>query len=176
MRTAAVTLVCLLLLSLSRRCLAEGVPQSPPPPDPRQQYALRDKSPALALTLELICPLAGAGVLYARDTDKALVLGGLSILALGAGAGSAYALLHFGNQHPTGTDRVILDVEQGAAVTVLVGAVVSYLILRISGLVLAPRAVAAFNADLQQQLGIPPAEPVLPAHALAPGVNLKLRF
>jgi predicted nucleic acid-binding protein len=115
-------------------------------------------------------------VLYAGDTDKALVLGGLSLLAIGAGVGSGFALVYLGNQHPSGAERVLLDTEQGTAVGVLVVAAVSYVILRVSGLVLAPRTVAAFNAELQERLGIPPAEPVLPTHALAPGLNLKLRF
>ena len=157
-RTVALTLACLLVSSVSpgvsRSCRAEE--SGAPGPDPAQQYRAQSKSGALAMTLEALCPLAGAGVLYGGDTEKAVVLGGLSAVAIGAGAGAIFALVHLGGQHPGGTERVLLDVEQGSAAALLAGAVVSYAILRISGLVLARRTVASFNAALQEQLGIPP--------------------
>ena len=46
----------------------------------------------------------------------------------------------------------------------------------ISGLVLAPQATAEFNDKLRQGLGLPPPEPVVPFHALAPGPMFTLRF
>jgi hypothetical protein len=71
---------------------------------------------------------------------------------------------------------VLVDAEQSGTVLVLVGAVVSYAVLRVSGLALAPEAVRGFNAELQQRLGVPPDEPVVPFHALEPGVRLTLHF
>ena len=49
-------------------------------------------------------------------------------------------------------------------------------IARISGLALASEATAAFNDSLRQDLGLPPPEPVVPFHALAPGPMFTLRF
>jgi hypothetical protein len=42
--------------------------------------------------------------------------------------------------------------------------------------VLAPEATAIFNDNLRQGLGLPPPEPVVPFHALAPGPMLTVRF
>ena len=43
-------------------------------------------------------------------------------------------------------------------------------------LVLAPEATEAFNENLRQGLGVPPPEPVIPFHALAPGPMVSVRF
>jgi hypothetical protein len=57
----------------------------------------------------------------------------------------------------------------------VVGGVI-YLLTRISGLSFAPDAVTAFNLDLQQRLGVPPTEPLVPFHAQATGATLVWRF
>ena len=163
-RTVAFVLACLLLGSRSSAQSA---------PTPQEQYTQQQKSPALALTLEALCPIAGAGALYAKDTDRAVVLGILSVVALGTAAGSAFALLHFDDQRSSGADRAINDVERYGALTLLISAVVSYAVLRISGLVLAPQAVSSFNLKLHDELGVPPEAPF---HAHASGVDLMLRF
>ena len=150
MRTVAFVLGCLLLGS---RSFAQGLST------PQERYEHEKKSPALALTLEALCPVAGAGALYAKDTDKAAVLGILSVVALGAAAGSTFALLHLGHQSSSGADRAIADLEHYGAVTILITAAVSYVVLRISGLVLAPQAVSSFNLDLHDRLGVPPEAP-----------------
>src|ERR1700709_2168139 len=52
-------------------------------------YAHDRKSPALAVTLETLCPIAGAGSLYVgREGDKAGFLAVMSGVAGGGGAGS----------------------------------------------------------------------------------------
>ena len=141
-----------------------------------QSYAAQKKSVALAVTLEALSPIAGMGAFYAHDTDRATVLAIVSVVAAGAGVGSAFWLIHLDGQHPTGFDQVVQDSEQGTAITVLVTAAIVYLVARISGLALASEATAAFNDTVRQDLGLPPAEPVVPFHALAPGPMFTLRF
>jgi hypothetical protein len=169
-----VTLVCLLELTSVARA------QTAPEPTPgqaaaAQAYAEQKKSVALAMTLEALSPIAGVGGFYAHDTDRATFLAILSGVAAGAGVGAAFWLIHLDGQHPTGVDRAFQDAEQGTAITVLATAAIVYLVARISGLMAAPQATAAFNENLRQGLGVTP-EPVVPFHALAPGPMFTLRF
>ena len=164
MRTLAVVLCCLLLASPSRAQSA---------PTPQERYEQEKKSAALALTLEALCPLAGAGALYAHDTDRAAVLGILSGVALGAAAGSGLWLVHLDNERGSGVDRAFEDTERVGAVTLLIAAAVSYVVLRISGLALAPEALSSYNLKLRDQLGVPP-ETMF--HSLASGGTLTLPF
>jgi hypothetical protein len=138
-------------------------------------YAEQKKSVALAVTLEALSPIAGVGGFYAHDTDRATFLAIMSGIAAGAGVGSAFWLIHLDGQHPTGVDRVFQDAEQGTAIAVLATAAVVYLVARVSGLMAAPEATAAFNENLRQGLGVAP-EPVVPFHALAPGPMFSVRF
>ena len=128
------------------------------------------------MTLEALSPIAGMGAFYAHDTDRATLLAIVSVVAAGAGVGSAFWLIHLDGQHPTGVDRAFQDAEQGTAITVLVTAAIVYVVARISGLALASEATAEFNDNLRQGLGLPPPEPVVPFHALAPGPMFTLRF
>jgi len=171
-----VTLACLLeLTSVARAQTAPDL--TPGQAAAAQAYADQKKSVALAVTLEALSPIAGIGGFYAHDTDRATFLAIMSGLAAGAGVGSAFWLIHLDGQHPTGvTDRVFQDAEQGAAITVLATAAIVYLVARISGLMAAPEATAAFNENLRQGLGAPPPEPMIPFHALAPGSMFTLRF
>jgi hypothetical protein len=161
---AAAALLCLLLVSGS--AAADGIPT------PQQLYDRQKKSVALGVTLEALCPIAGAGALYAGDDDKATVLGILSAAGAGATVGSGLYLLHLSHQNSSGADHVVADLESGTAWTVFVAAGALYLITRISGLALAPDAVEAFNLDLQQRIGVPSAEPRVPFHAQASGLTL----
>jgi hypothetical protein len=162
------TLACLL-------GLASAVQAQTAPGSAAQAYADQKKSVALAVTLEALSPIAGVGGYYAHDPDRATFVAVMSGVAAGAGVGSAFWLIHLDGQHPTGADRVVQDVEQGAAIAVLATAAVVYVVARISGLILAPEATAAFNEELRQGLGVPP-EPVVPSHALAPGPMFTVRF
>jgi hypothetical protein len=167
----------LLGLSASARAQTAPAPGAQTAPfSAAQRYEAQKKSTALAVTLEALSPIAGVGAFYAQDTDRGTLLAILSAVAAGAGVGSAFWLVHLDGQHPTGGDRVYQDVEQGMAISVLATAAVVYVVARISGLVLAPEATAAFNEDLRQRLGVPPAEPLVPSHALAPGLMLTVRF
>ena len=94
----------------------------------------------------------------------------------GAGVGAAFWLIHLEGQHPTGADRVIQDVEQGTAISLLTTAAIVYLVARISGLSLAPEVTEEFNENLREGLGVPPPEPLIPYHALAPGPMFSFRF
>jgi hypothetical protein len=163
-----VTLFCLLFAS--PKSFAEGNPR------PEALYQQQKKSAALALTLEALCPIAGAGAFYAGDSDKATLLAVLSAVSAGATVGSAFYLVHLSHQSPSGAERVLSDVEGGTAWTVLVVGGIIYILTRISGLSLAPDSVELFNLDLQQRLGVPPAEPLVPFHALATGLSLIWRF
>jgi hypothetical protein len=165
-------LACLLALSSSAR--AQTGPAAPAAPE--QAYAAQNKSAALAITLEALSPIAGAGAFYAHDPDDGLALAITSAVAAGAGVGAVFWLIHLDHQQEAGFNRAVQDVEQGAAISLLATAAVVYVITRISGLALAPQATDRFNADLRQGLGLPPPEPVVPAHALAPGVMLGGRF
>lgn len=136
------------------------VPPSPVPPSQpspaRLRYEQERKSPGLALTLEALCPIAGAGTFYTgTEGDKAGFLAGLSAVAAGAGVGSVLWLVHLDGQHASGGSRAVLDVDQGAAISVLVTAGLVYLLARASGLSLASEATDAFNLDLQRRLALP---------------------
>jgi hypothetical protein len=167
-RTFAAALLCLLLAARPAR--ADGIPT------PEALYQQQKKSVALAVTLEALCPIAGAGAFYADQGDKATVLALMSGLSGGAAVGSLLYLIHLSHQNPSGVDHVFSDVESGTAWTVLVVGGVIYLLTRISGLSFAPDAVAGFNLDLQQRLGVPPTEPLVPFHAQATGATLIWRF
>jgi hypothetical protein len=173
-RTLAL-LLCLLFVS--KRCAAQGAPAAPADEQKEKQYQQQKKSGALAVTLEALCPIAGLGVAYAGDPSKALVLAILSAVTGGAATGAAFELIHLNGQHPTGGDRAVLDVEQGASWTVLVIAGVVYVVSRISGLTLAPETTEAFNLDLRGRLGLPSNDRWdTPPQALAPGPMLTFRF
>ena len=165
-----VTLVCLLELA----SVAEA--QTGSASAATETYAARKKSVALAVTLEALSPVAGMGAFYAHDTDRATLLAIVSVVAAGAGVGSALWLIHLDGQHPTGVDRAFQDAEQGTAITVLVTAAIVYVVARISGLALASEATGDFNDNLRQDLGLPPPDSVVPFHALAPGPMFTVRF
>ncbi len=168
LRLLAATLIALLLAAPARA-------ESPPPT--AEQFEHEKKSVALAVTMEAISPIAGVGGFYAGDSDHATVLAVVSGAALVVGAGSLLWLLHLEDQHAGGGfDRVELDAEQGSAISLLVVAGVAYLMARISGLALAPDATHAYNDELRARLGLPPPEPVIPFHALAPVPTLTFRF
>ncbi len=152
--------------------------QTPPaaPASAAQAYAAEQKSVALAVMLEALSPIAGMGAFYAHDTGRATVLAIVSAVAAGAGVGAAFWLIHLDGQHATGADHVFQDAEQGTAISILATAAIVYLVARISGLALAPEVTAEFNDNLRQGLGLPPPEPVVPFHALAPGPMFTLRF
>ena len=143
---------------------------------PAALYQQQKKSVTLAVTLEVLCPIAGAGAFYAGESDKATALAVLSAVNAGAAVGSAFYLIHLSHQHPGGAEHLLSDVESGSAWTVLVASSAIYLLTRISGLALAPDAVASFNGELQQRLGVPPSEPVVPIHARATGLSFSWRF
>jgi hypothetical protein len=164
-----VTLACLLGLASAARGQTAAAPAA-------QTYEAQKKSVALAVTLEALSPIAGLGGFYAHDPDRATVLAVLSAVAAGAGVGSVFWLVHLDGQHAAGADRVFQDVEQGAAISILATAAIVYVVARVSGLQLAPEATDAFNQDLRHGLGLPPAEPVVPFHALAPGAMFTGRF
>jgi hypothetical protein len=140
-----------------------------------QAYAVQKKSVALAVTLEALSPIAGAGAFYAHDSDRGLTLAITSALAAGAGVGAVFWLIHLSHQQESGFNRTVQDLEQGTAISLLATAAIVYLVARVSGLVLAPEATDAFNDKLRGDLGVPP-EPVVPFHALGPGPMLSLRF
>jgi hypothetical protein len=170
-RTFAAALLCLLCPILAAPpALADGIPT------PEALYQQQKKSMALAVTLEALCPIAGAGALYADEGDKATVLALVSGLSGGAAAGSLLYLIHLSHQSPSGVDHVFSDVESGTAWTVLVVGGVVYLLARASGLSYAPDAVEAFNTQLQQRIGVPPPEPLVPFHAQVTGATLVWRF
>ena len=162
--------IAALLLGLAGRAQAQAAPTA------ADRYEAQRKSTALAVTLEALSPIAGAGAFYAHDSDRGLTLSITSALAIGAGVGSAFWLLHLQHQQESGFDRTVQDFEQGTAISILVTAGIVYLVARVSGLVLAPEATAAFNEDLRSGLGLPPTEPVVPFHARGPGPMLGVAF
>jgi hypothetical protein len=168
MRTFAATLLGLLLAA--QPVLAQAIPT------PEALYQKQKKSVALGVTLEAICPIAGIGAFYAGDSDKGTFLAILSGLTGGAAVGAAFYLIHLSHENAGGVDRVVNDAETGAAWTVLVVGGVVYLLARASGLSYAPDAVTAFNTDLQQRIGVPPPEPLVPFHAQVTGATLVWRF
>jgi hypothetical protein len=153
-----ITAVLLVILAAGPAS-AQGAPPPIPSLQPlsaQQQYERGRKSPALALTLEALCPIAGAGTLYTgTEGDKAGFLAVLSAISAGAGVGSVLWLIHLDGEHATGASRAALDVEQGAAISVLVTAGLVYILARASGLSLASESTDAFNQDLQRRLLIP---------------------
>ncbi|HLK90444.1 MAG TPA: hypothetical protein VKZ18_11150 [Polyangia bacterium] len=169
-------LACLLALSSVARAQEAPAASAPPPLPAQQAYDAQRKSTALAVTLEALSPVAGVGAFYARDADAGLALAITSAVAAGAGVGAVFWLIHLDHQQESGVNRAFQDLEQGAAISLLATAAVVYVLSRVSGLVLAPQATHRFNADLRQGLGLPPPEPVVPFHALAPGPTLTLRF
>jgi hypothetical protein len=169
-RGLAATLSVCLAIALARPARAE------PPADAVAQFERQKKSVGLAVTLEAISPVAGIGGFYAGDSEHATVLAVVSGTALVVGAGSLLWLLHLEDQHASGFGRVELDAEQGSAISLLVVAGVAYLMARVSGLALAPDATHAYNDELRARLGLPPPEPVIPFHALAPVPTLTFRF
>lgn len=142
---------------------APAVSVSPPAVSPAAvpspallRYAHERKSPGLALTLEALCPIAGAGSLYTgTEGDKAGFLAILSTLGAGAAVGSVLWLIHLDGEHTSGVSRAALDLEQSAAISVLATAGVVYLLARVSGLALASESTDAFNLDLQRRLAAP---------------------
>ena len=134
-------------------------PRPAPTSSPRTlqlQYDRARKSPGLALTLETLCPIAGAGTLYVgRDGDKAGFLAVLSGLSGAVAAGSVLWLLHLNNEHTSGASRVENDVYQGAAITALVTSGIIYLLARASGISLASQSVDTYNEELRQRLAAP---------------------
>ncbi len=168
MRTLGAALLCLLLVA--RTSLADGIPSA------AEAYQQQKKSVALAVTLEAICPIAGVGAFYAGEDDKGTVLALVSGLSGGVAVGSLLFLIHESHQNPSGVDHVFSDVETGTAWTVLVVGGIIYLVTRISGPSFAPDAVSAFNLDLQQRLGVPGTEPLVPFHAQVTGASLTWRF
>ena len=168
MRILAPMLACLLVAGAAR---AET-----PPPGAEERFERGKKSVGLAVTLEAISPIAGMGCFYGGESDKATVLALVSAGAIGAGVGGAFWFLHLQGENSSGLGGVELNVERGAAISLLVGAAVTYLITRISGLSLAPDATRAFNEDLRHQLGLPPSELTIPFHAATPLGTAAFRF
>jgi len=162
--------LCLTAIAIAAPARAEALPAA------AAQFEHQKKSVALAVTLEAISPVAGVGGFYAGDSEHATVLAIVSGTALVVGAGSLLWLLHLEDQQASGFGRVELDAEQGSAISLLVVASVAYLMARVSGLALAPDATHAYNDELRARLGLPPPEPVIPFHALAPVPTLTLRF
>ena len=156
---AVVTAVLLVMLAVGPASAQTAPPPAVPSLQPlsaQQQYERGRKSPALALTLEALCPIAGAGTLYTgTEGDKAGFLAVLSAISAGAGVGSVLWLIHLDGEHATGASRAALDVEQGAAISVLVTAGLVYILARASGLSLASQSTDAFNQDLQRRLLVP---------------------
>ena len=131
-------------------------PSEPPPSPAEQRYARERKSPGLALTLEALSPVAGAGSLYAgTEGDRAAFLAVLSALAAGAAVGGVFWLVHLDGERASGFSRAALDLEQGGAISLLVTAGLVYLLARASGLSLASDAIDSFNRDLQRRLAVP---------------------
>jgi hypothetical protein len=168
------TLAC--LLGLAGRARAQTAPTLAPAAETEQRYAAQKKSVPLAVTLEALSPIAGMGAFYAHDSDRGLTLAILSAAAAGAGVGSALWLIHLSHQQESGFNRTVQDFEQGTALSILATAAVVYVVARISGLALAPEATDDYNDQLRRGLGLPPPEPVVPFHALAPGPMLSVAF
>jgi hypothetical protein len=146
-RMRFIATVLLLLILVGRPAYGQV-----PPLSRQQQYEDQKKSPALAITMEALCPIAGIGGFYAGDTDRATVLAILSGVAGGVGVGSVFWLLHI-DDDSSGVGAVTSRVEQSTAISLLVTSAVVYLLTRASGLALASEATRSFNLDLQQRLG-----------------------
>lgn len=121
-----------------------------------QTYEAQRKSVRLAITLEALSPIAGAGAVYAHDSDRGLTLAIASVVAAGAGVASAFWLVHLDRQQASGFDRTIQEADQGIAISLLVTAGIVYLVTRVSGLALASEATDAYNQRLRATMGISP--------------------
>ena len=122
----------------------------------REQYQRESKSVTLAVTLETLCPIAGAGPLYVgRDGDRAGFLAVLSGLSGAAAAGSVLWLLHLNAEHTSGAARIENDAYQGAAITLLATSGIIYLLARASGISLASESANLYNDELRQRLAAP---------------------
>ncbi len=164
-------------LSILLLCLTgAGTARAAPAPGAQERFDRDKKNVGLAITLEALSPIAGAGCFYAGESDKATALAVLSVVAIGGGVGGAFWLLHLEGEHDSGVGGVALNLEESAAISLLVAAGVTYVIARISGLSLAPDATRAFNEDLRQRVGLPPAEPTIPFHAALPLGGATFRF
>jgi hypothetical protein len=171
MRTLAAATLCLLcLLSFSRPSLAE------PAPSPEARYQQQKKNVPLAITLEVLCPIAGAGALYAGAGEMAIVLAARSAMSAVVAVGSTFYLIYLSHQHPTGAGRVLHDIETVTAWTGLISSGALYLLTRVAGVALAPDAVTSFNDDLQQRLGLPPPGLQVPFRAQVTGLSLTWHF
>lgn len=148
MRSIA-TVVLLLLLARSSHAQTPALSR-------QQQYEQQRKSPALALTIEALSPIAGVGGFYAGETDKATLLAIFSGVSGGVAAGSVFWLLHLDGQNSNGVEHVANRVEQSAAISLLVTSALVYLLVRASGLALASEATNTYNVDLQERLGVRP--------------------
>ena len=122
----------------------------------QEQYDRQKKSPALALTMEALCPIAGVGGFYAGERDRPTLLAVISGVAAGVGVGSVLWLVHLDGQDSGGFGAVTKSASQGTAISLLVTSSLVYLLTRVSGLALASEATGAYNADLQARLGARP--------------------
>jgi hypothetical protein len=143
-------LVAACLLALCARAQAQT-----PPGAAGARYEAQRKSPALAVTLEALSPIAGMGAFYAHDTDRAWMLALVSAGAAGAGTGAVFWLVYLGNNPVPSTAgtysdaRFIHNIEQGGAIALLTTAALVYVVARVSGVVLASEATDAFNETLR---------------------------
>lgn len=167
MRLAAIALVLVAMAGQARADVPAGA---------AERYDHEKKSVGLAIALEAISPIAGMGCFYGGTSDQATVLALVSVGAIGAGVGGAFWLIYVDNQHASGAGGIALSAEQGAAISLLVAAGVTYIIARISGLSLAPDATRTFNEELRQRVGLPPSEPTIPFHAWAPLPGVAFQF
>jgi len=161
MRALAVALLITLTAASARAQMTPTTTLGPrqstvPSQAARLEYDREKKSPALAITLETLCPIAGAGPLYVgRDGDRAGFLAVLSGISGGVAAGSLLWLLHLNNQHTSGASRVENDFYQGTAITVLITSGIVYLLARASGISLASQSADLHNEELRQRLATP---------------------
>ena len=166
----SIALVLLLVVVTARAARAQT-----PALSRQQQYQQQKKSPAFALSIEALSPIAGMGGFYAGETDKATLLAILSGVSGGVAAGSIFWLVHLDDQNEGGVAGVANHVEQGAAISLLVSSALVYLLVRISGLALASEATTSFNVDLQERLGVRP-DGTVADRALAPALPLTSTF
>lgn len=167
MRALTAALLCLLTAATAR---------AEPPPGAQQRFDREKKSVGLAIVLEAITPVAGMGCFYGGESDKATALALVSAGSVGVGIGSAAWFLHLQGENSGGLGGVEMNLEKGAALSLLVAAGVTYIVTRISGLSLAPDATRAFNEDLRQRVGLPPTEPTIPFHAWATVPGMSFQF
>jgi hypothetical protein len=163
-------LACLLVLGATARA------QSAPGVSAQETYEARKKSVPLAITLEALSPIGGAGVFYAHDPTRGATIMVLSTLTAAAGVGAALWIGHLSGQQESGVNRVVQDVEEGTAISVLLTAAIFYVGFRAAGVAQAIESTNRYNDEVRQDLGLPPPEPVIPTHALAPGLMLPFRF